>query len=335
MILLKGLFICQDLQKIILKRGIVGGYVHSVFKNACNIECDDLFITLLNSRNKMSPMSVLIEGLVGVGFNGIGVRQGLKFEFSENRICCAAANLFITMDNVKKWSSAVETNTLNFSQQQILENIIIMEQGLKIHGNHYGMWPLVNILSGNLPELKLVSFYEGTFDKSIEFIGDRFLDFIKAVIKSEVIVIGDIAQRVIGFGRGLTPAMDDFISGLMISFIYIGNYYKLNIKQIYEFNSKMISLGLHKTTRVSCEMLKHSAVGEVNEAVQNLMVRILNFHGDNEDENHKEIIKSLIEVIKYGETSGTDTALGIYVGLRILTNLNNRRVWLNEPLCKY
>ena len=78
MILLKGLFICENLQKIILKRGILRGHVHSVFKNACNIECDDLFITLLSKGKKMSPMSVIVEGLEQVDFNDLNITQGLN-----------------------------------------------------------------------------------------------------------------------------------------------------------------------------------------------------------------------------------------------------------------
>ena len=142
------------------------------------------------------------------------------------------------------------------------------------------MGPLVNMLYSKLPELKLVPFYECTFDKSFEFIKDRFMNFIQGVIKADMDEIGCIAERVIGFGCGLTPSMDDFISGLMTAYIYMGSYYKLNCKHIYEFNSKLISLGLHKTTRVSSEMLKHSSVGEINEAVRNLMAAILNFHDD-------------------------------------------------------
>ena len=244
-------------------------------------------------------------------------------------------NLFITMNNAKKWSSPAEINTSNCSEHQLLENIKIIEQGLKTLGKHYGMGPLVNMLAGKLPELELVSFNECTFDKSFEFIKDRFMNFIYAVIKADVDDIGYMAQEVIGFGCGLTPSMDDFISGLMITYIYMGSYYKLNREQIYEFNSKIISSGLYKTTRVSSEMLKHSSVGETNEAVQNLMAAILNFNDDKDEENHRNIIKALIEVIGYGETSGTDTALGIYVGLRILTNLKYRRVWLNESACRY
>lgn len=332
MILLKGLFICENLQKIILEGGVLHGHVHSVFKNACNIECDNLFITLLSQGKKMSPMSVIVGGLEQVDFNNLNIIQGLTFEFSESEIYCTQRNLFISMNNAKKWSSCAETNTINCSENQLLENIKIIEQGLKTLGKFNGMGPLVNMLEGKLPELQLFPFNEYPFDKNFEFIKDRFVNFIHGVIKADVDGIGRIAESVIGFGCGLTPSMDDFISGLMIVYIYMGSYYKLNRNQIYEFNNKIISSGLHKTTRVSSEMLKHSSVGEINEAVLNLMAAILNF---DDDENPRNIIKALKEVIGYGETSGTDTALGIYVGLRILTNIKYRRVWLNESLRGY
>ena len=335
MILLKGLCICENLEKMILKRGILHGQVHSVFKNACNIECDDLFITLLSSGRKMSPMSVIVDLGEQADFNTLNIKQGLKFEFREYEIYCAGVNLFICMDNVKKWSSLAKINFSNCTENKLLENIVIFGQGLKKLGKHNGMGPLINMLAVKLPELELTKFYGCAFDKSFEFIGDRFMNFINAVIKEDVGGIGYIAQSVIGFGCGLTPAMDDFISGLMIAYIYMGTYYKLSFVRLYEFNNLMISLGLQKTTRVSAEMLVHSSIGETNEAIQDLMAAILNFQDDTYDNNHKSIITSLIDVIGYGETSGTDTALGIYLGLKILTNLKYRRVWLNESVCGY
>jgi hypothetical protein len=335
MILLKGLLICENLHNIILEKGTLYGQVHSVFKNACNIECEDLFITFLSKGKKMSPMSVILEGVEQVDFNALNITQGLIFEFNKSEIYCREKSLFIDMDNAKTWSSTAEINTFNCLEHELLENIKIVEEGLKTLGKHYAMGPLINMLAGELPELELVSFDKCTFDKNFEFIKDRFLNFIDAVIKADVNNIGFMAQEVIGFGCGLTPSMDDFISGLMIIYIYMGSYYKLNREQIYEFNSKIISSGLYKTTRVSAEMLKHSSVGEISEAVQSLMAAIFNINNDKDDENHRNIIKALIEVIRFGETSGTDTALGIYVGLKILIKLKYRRVWLNESACRY
>lgn len=335
MILLKGLFICENLKNVILKRGVLRGQVHSVFKNACNIECEDLFITLLRSGKKMSPMSVIVESLGQVEFNSLNIKQGLIFQFTENEINCAGVNLFIDMNNAKTWCSRAGMNVSNCTENELLENIKIIGQGLNTHGKKYGMGPLLNRLAVRLPELKLASFSECDFDKNFEFIVDRFMNFINAVIKADMDGIGYIAQSVIGFGCGLTPAMDDFISGLMIAYIYMGTYYKLNLVHLYKFNNKIIGSGLQKTTKVSSEMLVHSSLAEINEGVQDLMAAILNFNDDNEDKNHKSIIKLLIEVIKYGDTSGTDTALGIYVGLNILTNLRYRRVWINESLRGY
>ena len=333
MVLLKALYICEDLQQIILKGGILQGHVHSVFKNACNIECDDLFITLLSKGKNMSPMSVVIENLEQVDFNFLNIIQGSKFEFTESEIYCTQKNLYITMTNAKKWSSRTEIITSKCSEKQLLDNINILEQALLKFGKFKGMGPLVNMLYCKLPELKLSPFNEcNTLDKSFEFIKDRFLKFILGVVKVNMDEIGDIAGRVIGFGCGLTPSIDDFISGLMTAYIYVGSYYELNRVRIYEFNSKIISLGLHKTTRVSSEMLKHSSVGEINEAVQKLIASILNC---DDEENERSIIKALREVIGYGETSGTDTALGIYMGLRILINLEYRRFWLNECMRRY
>jgi hypothetical protein len=335
MSLLRGLFVCENLQNIILEKGTLHGQVHSVFKNACNIECGDLFITLLSKGKKMSPMSVIVEGIGQVNFIDLNITQGLAFEFNESEIYCKEKSLLIAMSNTTTWSSHIRISISNCLEHQLLENIRIISQELKMLGKLNGMGPLVNILADKLPELELVPFNECTFDKSFELIEHRFINFIEAVIKADVDGINYIAQGVIGFGYGLTPAMDDFISGLMVTYVYMGKYYKLNCEQIYEFNSEIVCLGLYKTTRVSAEMLKHSSIGVTNEAVRDLMVAIFNLNNDKDEENHRNIIKALIEVIGYGETSGTDTALGIYVGLKILINLKYRRVWLNESACRY
>ncbi len=331
MVLVKGLFICENLQKIILEGGKLQGHVHSVFKNACNIECDDLFITLLSSEKKMSPMSVIVGDVEQVDFNNLNITQGLTFEFSESEIYCTQLNLFISINNAKKWCSRVEINVFECCENRLLDNINIIEQGLRKFGKLNGMGPLINMLSVKLPELQLAPLYGCAFDENFEFIKDRFINFINDLIKVDMHGIARKAGSVIGFGCGLTPSMDDFISGVMITYIYMGSYYKLNLEQIYEFNSKVISSSLDKTTRVSAEMLKHSSVGEANEYVGNLMKVILNFDDDNGEKNRR-ITKALIGVISYGETSGTDTALGIYTGLRIMTNLKYRRFWLNESL---
>lgn len=104
-------------------------------------------------------------------------------------------------------------------------------------------------------------------------------------------------------------------------------YYKLNDNAIVRLNEGIARVAKGRTTIVSSEMLRHAATGKVNEDVRRLMLCLLG----NCDE--KGILSRLKRVIDIGETSGTDIALGIYVGCKILTNNKLRGVWTNECLC--
>lgn len=329
MVILKALFICKNLLKAIAAEEIVQGRVHSVFKNACNIEASGKFITLLSNKKNMAPMSILIDSSRKFDFKKLNITQNLYFNFNVNHIYCSERNLFIRLDEAQKWSPHVSIRSSNITEKELANNIKIMEIGLNTHGKLYGIGPLVNVINNELPNLKLFSFKIHYIDESFKFIKNRFLKLIRALEILDIDEIAQIGGSIIGFGSGLTPAVDDFISGLMICFIYLGYYYKLNISLIYEFNSKMISEGINKTTKVSSEMLKHSSIGETNEAVRELMESILYYHDE------EKINKAVLNIISYGETSGTDTALGIYVGCKFLTTIKYRRVYENEVLCRY
>jgi hypothetical protein len=326
---LRALCICENLLDAIVREEIVQGQVHSVFNNACNIETEHNFITLLCEGKTMAPMSVIVGNEQGVNFKDLKITQNSLIHFNVNGFQCGEKNLFISLYGVEKWFPGIILKPLNLLENQLLENIKILETGLLFKGKLYGIGPLISMLSVELPDLGLVHFQTYSWDKSFEFIKYRFLNFTHALITGDMDCINETAKNIIGFGPGLTPAMDDFISGLMISFIYLGNYYKLNLSKIYEFNSKIISKGLKKTTRVSSEMLKHSSIGETNQWVTQLMEELL------KPNNKGNIMKALLNIIGYGETSGTDTAFGIYVGSKIFTSLKYRRSWLNESLQGY
>ena len=326
---MKALLICENLLYLVAREKIIEGHVHSVFDNACNIETNHNFITLLTKDKIMAPMSAIVDIGEKINFRDLNITQGLVFRINVNGFQCDERDLFIDLYGAKKWYPGVRVKSFNCLENQLLENIKIIEAGIVSQGKLYGIGPLISMLSNELPELGLVHFQAYVSDKSFEFIKHRFLNFIRVLITADTKSIIEIAESIIGFGVGLTPAMDDFISGLMISFIYLGDYYKFNISKIYEFNKKVIFKSLNNTTKVSSEMLKHSAIGETNQGARELMEKLFNPH------NEENIIKALLNIIGYGETSGTDTAFGIYVGSKIFTNLKYRRSWLNEYLLRY
>ena len=50
-------------------------------------------------------------------------------------------------------------------------------------------------------------------------------------------------KKLIGFGIGLTPSMDDFISGLMVSLVYLTKCYGFETSEAYNLNSEIIREG--------------------------------------------------------------------------------------------
>lgn len=317
---MKAFYICKDLMNYITEQKDLEGQIHSVFKNACNIAINDKFITILNKDKYMAPMSLTVIDEEETNFISLGLKQGLKVEINVNDIIFPEKNIYINLKNAQLCNSEADLKPSALGQKDILDNLILVENTIKTKGKLHGIGPLINILVSEMPELNLIHFPINYNDNNFNFIRNRFVYFMHQAAAFDIENISNAGDKVIGFGTGLTPSMDDFICGMMISFVYLGDYYKLNMEAIHKFNMVLINNGLNKTTRVSSEMLKHSSLGRTNEAVRQLIYSILH------DIEEEKIIKALINTIGFGETSGTDTALGIYTGCRIMTNLRYRRV---------
>jgi hypothetical protein len=319
-------YICEELRDYLLKEKHVQGHVHSVFTNACNIETKDKFLTILSKDKYMAPMSITLDNQGGFNFKDLGIKQNFKVEMDVDVFNFCDGKTHIDLYYAETWLPKPVLKASALVEKNIMDNIKLIESEIKTKGKLYGIGPLIRMLNEEIPELDLVTFPIDFFDKNLQFIRNRFINFIKALIECDIENIAFLSEGIIGFGTGLTPSVDDFISGVMVSFIYLGNYYKLNLSAIYEFNKEIVKNGLNKTTKVSSEMLRHTSMGKTNEAVRGLMLSILN------ELDKEAVIKALNKTINFGETSGTDTALGIYLGCRIMTNLRFRRVWLNEAM---
>jgi len=257
---MKALIVCENLKNYIRAKEIISGQVHSVFDNACNIEAEDKFITLLTKNKIMVPMSVVID-TTKQGFKELNFMQNSKVHFSEIGIYCEDNNLLIEFDKASIWSPDVIKQSLGLSEEELLQNIEILEEGISKYVKSYGISPLISYLSREMPEIELKIPQVEFTDKSFQFIKLRFLDFIKALLLGDLNTIENKTEKVIGFGMGLTPAMDVFIGGIMISFVYLGRYYELQTSKILEFNRKIVSKSLNKTTKVSYEMLNLASTG--------------------------------------------------------------------------
>lgn len=277
--------------------------IHSIFKSTVNILSEDgKFIPIVINDKPMSPFSIKL-GII-TDFKEMDIQIGEKIILTKDYLKGEQITIFYA-------DSAIWEDSINLIQNTVtLENIklklSIIKDYIKEKGNKDGIFKLMQFIPYDLYEGK-----EDDLDSSQLFIKDRFIKFVKAFTNDDIEEINSLSKKIIGFGPGLTPSMDDFLSGMMISKLYISHCLKFNIERAYKINHQIVNDIENKTTRVSEEMLKQSSIGETNEDIRNLMINVIST-------NNNGLRDLLDRVIQFGHSSGTDILCGIYIGSCIL-----------------
>jgi len=309
--------ICIHLLKNIRQNNLTG-VIHSVFDNALNIlTSNSQFITVLSSSKPMSPNAIKLQD--DVSFLKLGIKSGMKVSFTDRYAYLEKLNIFLNYGKAKKWSGIPAFPAFKDSEENVNRKMKIIKDFLMKKGSAEGIIPLLSTLKERVNDFELTLSDNRPLNSGEQFVKERFLDFIEAYIKEQKEQIGDKIIKIIGFGAGLTPSVDDFICGLMISRVYLFNYFNKDFNEAIDFNEQMIKKVDGKTTRVSEEMLKLCAKGEVNENIRSLMLSLTSNTSQDKFEINLDLVAS------FGETSGTDIICGVYIGSKILFNQYIRR----------
>ncbi|MDF2949862.1 MAG: hypothetical protein K0R07_1906 [Sedimentibacter sp.] len=298
--------ICEELKNKINNNNFTG-IVHSIFQNAVNIITNDNnFITLLTIYKPMAPHAIKLFDFTS--FLDYELEKETKISIHNEYMWLEDLNIKIIFDKAQHWNPSPMFTYTKESEEYILIKLSIMEKYLL---NSERVLPsLFKTLS--LQYNCFESFFNKTYtDDNFDFLNDRFLRFMKAFVYEEE-TITDMSKDIIGYGQGLTPSIDDFICGLMVSKIYLSHYFHKNIDKSLRFNSLIIRDIDGRTTRVSEEMLKFSAKGYVNEDIRNLIISLIS-NSSIEDFN-----MNLKKVAAFGFSSGIDIISGIYTCSQLL-----------------
>lgn len=133
-------------------------------------------------------------------------------------------------------------------------------------------------------------------------------DFGKAPIEQQVSQL----ERVIGYGRGLTPSGDDFLCGIVLGMVR----YRLAspaIPGIELLRAHLLPAAYEKTTLVSANIMEFSFRGQTDERIIEGLDEILT--------RNPSINKLESSLMGWGNTSGLDTLAGLLVLLKAIGNL--------------
>lgn len=285
--------------------------VHSVFNNSFNVlDHENKLITYLNSNGTMAPNSIKIGQIIS--FNNLGIKPKMKIIVSQRFTIIEDLNIILIHDEVKIWDGSPNLNFNKENKEKVKAKLYKTGEILSKKGNKEGIFPIIKALDKRILGIDVLLKDEIIMGKEEEFIEDRFIKFIDSYIYNNIDNISQKAKDIVGFGIGLTPSMDDFLSGMMISRVYSYYYLDYPMEKAHGFNNAIVSKIKDKTTRISQEMLIYSSRGEVNDYIRELMVSFLG------NASLDYFYSNIDKVMRIGETSGTDILLGIYVGSCIL-----------------
>ncbi len=274
--------------------------VHSVFPHAVNLlVLEEALITLTN-QDDITPMGLRVD--CGTSFAEF-LKAGDEIVLDIDRF--AAINGFFTVNlrNAEVWETrsilildALPAETVSQTRFSLMR--WLAKQPVQ------GLLPLLPRLTRQLMSSKPAN--DNLYSRHI---ADDLEAFMQAINSSDWKPALHLADRLIGFGMGSTPACDDFLAAYMVVLRITNELNPGRFPWIREFNDIIASKANKRTTLISANMLRHAAEGRVSLDQQQLLQACF-FKSD------KDLILLAEKVLRHGASSGGDFLLGLVCALK-------------------
>ena len=321
--------ICMDLQELFIRRSPWEGRIHSIFASSLNILVKDdkqegFLVTLLAEDRPMAQHSIRRGENVSnrLAFNKLALSVGEPVHFFDRYALAGTGEkvLRIFYGQAGGWSARPQFPLRTAEPVLLGRRMERLRRFLYQHEADLGIGDLLYAASDSWTELKpLFREPRRLMDQALFILPRfvRFLDLYRRSLLSDIDPgLQEAARGVIGFGPGLTPSMDDFLSGLMVAAVYGTSANRKNLEKMLLCNRKIVAGNLTRTTPVSAEMLRFSAEGRVNAYLKELMSLL--FNPDQTEQESRKINRCLEEESSLGASSGQDTLYGVYVGCYLI-----------------
>ena len=277
------------------------GTVYGVFDAAINIIFPGGLVSLVSEIVERGPLNITLRMPGESKMSSIGVKVG-------DKVWAKGFTMEVTGRQVISFSSAViysprQRLTLPIlTDDEIESNLEVVRKTAILFGNKAGLGELLALVPQGLNDQKTgdLNIFASSGLPRIARLEQAFRLEDKGVLRDAVIGL-------IGLGPGLTPSSDDMLAGLVLLCVL----YKRN-RRSAPHATRLIahvigSEAYGRTTFLSEEYLKQAASGRGNEPVMRLCSALLT----GEPESVEQETKCVLAI---GETSGTDTILGIVLG---------------------
>jgi hypothetical protein len=283
------------------------GTVHGVFDAAINILFAGGLVSLVPEAVQRGPLNVTLRLPVGSPRMGsFGVRAGDKVRVRGSTLELGDRHL-ISFGSAEIYSPKHKFTLPMLTDDEIEANLEVVRKTALHFGNMAGLGELLA-----LTPLGAGRATAGSLNMFASFALRRIGRLEQAFRSEEKDALTVAVSELIGLGTGLTPSSDDMLAGLvLVCVLYAKN--RGYARRASRLIAQVIAEEARgRTTMLSEEYLVQAASGRGNEPVMRLCTSMLTG-------GRESVERETRRVLAIGETSGTDTVLGIVLGTMLCT----------------
>lgn len=286
--------------------------VESVFEHAVYLNGGaDTLVKLITNEDYVGPASITVLNDGDMDFKSAGIREGAEVILSENLLSIAGDGFSVDLSEAEIWN-APPAPLERRSLEEMNLNTRVLRDVIYTHPSREGLVPVLESVELLGPMQVFLR------EQTPPTISERARPYIERLMwglfSGDLKAAAENAGQILGLGPGLTPSCDDFLAGLIFSL-------KRGVNILFDdgalsgfidkFSSEIIKSAKNKTTIYSVSYLTEAARGEAPAPAWGLVYAIASKGPD-------EVAALSRKLIKMGETSGADSAVGIYYGMRFL-----------------
>lgn len=272
--------------------------VHSVFRTSANLLYHGQLVTLLDDTRPLYPCAVRLGGLLPA------LTAGEPALLCREHILFPRSGFTVTLDRAQVTSLSLLSPPSTLQQPHPAAAEALRETILT-RGKPEGFAPLLTMLEASpspLPD-----------NPYVRYAADRIPALFAALRQRDAKAAGEAAYSIAGCGIGLTPSADDFLCGVMAS-VLASAIARGEQNEWLPITAAMAERAAPRTNLISAAFLRQAACGQLSSDVLTLIRTLYS------SVLSLRLPSAAMNVIAFGETSGTDILTGIYFGQKIYPN---------------
>lgn len=283
------------------------GQLYSVHSNSAYFSMRMMPLLLIHGSDLGGiPFGISADIETGY-FKKIGLDGGMHINISNRSLFIPEADFCIDLSEAKVWHPEA-TRIEGFSLPEAEVNLDHALRLVTRMGSKQGLGELTHVLNDLFLDRTIGC---QRLNRLCQVCFEPLAQLIAGIKRNDLLLVEDCLPNLIGLGIGLTPSMDDLITGLISTLYLFCDRLPGGFEFVSTVGERIWTLSSSRTTAVSRTNLMYASQGDRFEILDDLIRSILFSPGE-------DLSDRVGKLVSFGMTSGTELAIGLLLGMKLV-----------------